>query len=664
MAWTFGYLKDEDNMAKYADAYIDPLEYTEDSDYPLSNILSLPVSKAARLTPLAASSSILLSVPSVGDVTVLALIGHNLSSSATVTIYAGSDYTTTTDLGSMTWRKGLMLKVFSAAENYAFWRIYITDDSNEYGYHQIGYIVLGALSNLSFGYYDYAFSDEFNTLGGGKVNSDRKVLSFTQNLSVRFRNRPVSDSATIRTLFRDTFGSSKPVLIVPNTNSNEAVFGRFQDTLVISRVSSGASPKADFDMTIRGDSMSECLVEDTPYYLGGEALDSDWTFTRNSTAYYKNANLQLVQKSANEARTNHYVEYGVAGLLLEPASTNIFANSETMSGMGYTRASGQLGAYAEPKATPTTAALRVMEDTSTGTHYVTYTTTFTAGSVLSFSFFIKPNGREVLYIYFLATEYFGLRVNITLGAHLGAYTSGGIRLGYRIEKYYNGWYRIQFSGTVGASRTIGNLVFLPVDSGGFSNYTGDGSSGFYLWGLQFEEGIRFPTSYIATSGASASRSGDDLSLAWNHGILPATFYVDTVDVGGNLTVSGRYVTLGYDTEEVFRLYTISGSVATCLEFDSGTPENSVTSNGITIGTNIEALGRIYQGFSHSSSLSVAGAAQLDGTETSALAYDGQLVNSLYVNRGAASETDGKSPVLYKSIKTHRGAQTLDFMRKL
>ena len=46
---------------------------------------------------------------------------------------------------------------------------------------------------------------------------------------------------------------------------------------------------------------------------------------------------------------------------------------------------------------------------------------------------------------------------------------------------------------------------------GAPTYAGDGTSGIYVWGAQAEAGA-FPTSYIPTAGATATRSADIASI--------------------------------------------------------------------------------------------------------------------------------------------------------
>ena len=73
----------------------------------------------------------------------------------------------------------------------------------------------------------------------------------------------------------------------------------------------------------------------------------------------------------------------------------------------------------------------------------------------------------------------------------------------------NGWYRISVQYTTSGTLLRIDHNILPTSAS--SSYSGDGSSGMLFWGSQLEQGS-FPTSLIPTYGATASRSGDLVSV--------------------------------------------------------------------------------------------------------------------------------------------------------
>ena len=84
-----------------------------------------------------------------------------------------------------------------------------------------------------------------------------------------------------------------------------------------------------------------------------------------------------------------------------------------------------------------------------------------------------------------------------------------------IEDHGNGWYRciITFTTTSTSGFTINPVIYL-IDNDNAERgveMTGDGYSGIYIWGAQLEQGS-FPTSYIKTTDASATRSADNASI--------------------------------------------------------------------------------------------------------------------------------------------------------
>ena len=82
-------------------------------------------------------------------------------------------------------------------------------------------------------------------------------------------------------------------------------------------------------------------------------------------------------------------------------------------------------------------------------------------------------------------------------------------------------------------------------SGGSVSYTGDGSSGAYVWGAQLEAAA-FPSSYIPTTTASVTRAADVATVAVSGLAYPLTLFaevevvtgIDASAAQGILTTSG------------------------------------------------------------------------------------------------------------------------------
>lgn len=115
---------------------------TENSLFPLTNVQDQRLSTVFRSTA-CTSQTIILDLGATTATTIVALLGHNLSTSATVTVDAAATNSWPgATVCSVTYNAGAML-TFYASTGYRWWRLSINDASNADGYLQIGRVWLG-----------------------------------------------------------------------------------------------------------------------------------------------------------------------------------------------------------------------------------------------------------------------------------------------------------------------------------------------------------------------------------------------------------------------------------------------------------------------------------------------------------------------------------------
>ena len=160
---------------------------------------------------------------------------------------------------------------------------------------------------------------------------------------------------------------------------------------------------------------------------------------------------------------------------------------------------------------PTGAATadKLVEDTSTGNHWdksLVKPSYFASGSIVTASVYAKAAERTA----FRLTGYDGAGstvVNVTfdLSTITTTVVSGSAQL-ITMTNAGNGWYRCSITysvGTVGVIALATGIFLVDLSLGTPGSYTGNGVSGAYFWGMQYE--IQpYPTTYIATLFYAAS----------------------------------------------------------------------------------------------------------------------------------------------------------------
>jgi hypothetical protein len=249
-------------------------------------------------------------------------------------------------------------------------------------------------------------------------------------------------------------------------------------------------------------------------FARSKTLDPRITFTRTTSGTRTNERGLVEVVPANSPRFDHSYDpvsgtVRSLGLLVEESRSNSLLWSEDFSNWTVTNGSVQSNVITAPDGNVT--ADKLVENSSTGNKEVNRgSITFTSGTSLTYSCFVKASERS-LFRLAATSAFFGSGTNAYFDLTSGTVYSitGGVTSA-SIIPYPNGWYRC-IATILPTSSGTGNVFITLILSGVTSNYTGDGTSGIYIWGAQLEQGS-FPTSYIPTTNSTVTRTPDNVSM--------------------------------------------------------------------------------------------------------------------------------------------------------
>jgi hypothetical protein len=240
-----------------------------------------------------------------------------------------------------------------------------------------------------------------------------------------------------------------------------------------------------------------------------EARSSVSALTATTTQAITNYIPVLQTAASGVARFDNNPTTGESlGLLIEESRTNLLTYSEDASNAAWTKLDTTVVTNTIVAPDGTLTGDKLVENTSNTVHAFYQSSSFTASTTYTASFYLKASGRTLADVAFQTTLLSGGSASFDLSA--GTVTSQGANATARITAVGNGWYRC--STTVTAANTVSAQVQIILrDAGGNSSYTGNGFSGVFLWGAQLEAGA-FATSYIPTVASQVTRAADAASM--------------------------------------------------------------------------------------------------------------------------------------------------------
>jgi hypothetical protein len=238
-------------------------------------------------------------------------------------------------------------------------------------------------------------------------------------------------------------------------------------------------------------------------FANSRKLDSRITFTRGSTATYTDESGIIRTAAANEARFDHDPTTGESlGLLVEESRQNLLLQSEDFSTTWTTnQTSITANVINSPLGTATADLVTVSSDGSSRSIFQAVSG-LTVSAAYTLSIYVKAGSANTATIGLLSSGWRGLYTFTLTGS--GSVTPVIAGVNASIISVGDGWYRCVINVT--SDVTVLTSFVYPKSSG--TVVAGDS---VYLWGAQLEAGS-FPTSYIPTSGSTATRSADVASM--------------------------------------------------------------------------------------------------------------------------------------------------------
>lgn len=309
-------------------------------------------------------------------------------------------------------------------------------------------------------------------------------------------------------------------------------------------------------------------------------------FSRASIGSYFDSSGILRYARSGVPRFDHDPLTGVCkGLLVESSATNLDTYSDEFDNAVWTKSLCSVAADSSTAPDGTTSMDKIVESTDNGFHAVSRTFTIATGNGVVYSVFARKGETSVLQINFNSgADVIYARFDLAAGTILVDATcdgSGAIFSNYKayIKDCRNGRYRcIIYAQTKDTtSITVYNALY-----NGSSMYTGDGTSGLYLWGANLQKWVVYPSSYCKSTTSAVVRAADVCSVDLTKLVGPGG---EALWDGTEGTIVVDF-TVGLQVSNVRAISLHSGTTSNCI--DIGAPANGQLVSRSTVSGTAES----------------------------------------------------------------------------
>jgi hypothetical protein len=185
---------------------------------------------------------------------------------------------------------------------------------------------------------------------------------------------------------------------------------------------------------------------------------------------------------------------------LEFSTKNLLQRTEEFENTYWTKTATTITLNSTTSPIGDNSAQTLVETATSGTHSMSRSISFVSGRPYTLSIYVKNQSARNIRLALPTTQFGGVLTNATFNTSTGAVTGSAGGVTTSVETLADGWFRLSIS-KVATSTSSGSVTISLIQGTTTSSYTGDGTSGVFVWGAQLEVGSS-PSAYFKISAAS------------------------------------------------------------------------------------------------------------------------------------------------------------------
>ncbi len=338
------------------------------------------------------------------------------------------------------------------------------------------------------------------------------------------------------------------------------------------------------------------FVDNSYVRAGVVTTNAGLTVTRASAGYAENSNGTLVSFASGALRQTD------KGVLVEGARTNLIVKSQQFDAAEWVKENLTVTANAITAPDSTLTADKLVENAANDAHLVYQAPARQANNC--FTVWLKAAERTFAFVQLADAASTRNRYTVVVDLSTGSVTDTetvGTPTGTSniVVAYANGWYRVILTLTNSSTDTSQNVMLIGLSNSGTPSYnanglpiyTGDGTSGVYVWGAQLEV-ASFASSYIPTEASTVTRAADQITANLSGVAYPASLYAEFVRNGDTGAAEGVFQVDASSRAQRANI-NVSSSDTLSVTVRGGTNDGDATVTGaITVGAITKGAGRI------------------------------------------------------------------------